>query len=53
VPVEERGELASALAAVGSYTEAAAEFEALADVLGGELGVRYRGSADRLRARLN
>jgi regulator of sirC expression with transglutaminase-like and TPR domain len=53
VPVEERGELASALAAVGSYHEAAAEFEALADVLGGELGTRYRSSADRLRARLN
>jgi regulator of sirC expression with transglutaminase-like and TPR domain len=53
VPVEDRGELASALAAVGSYHEAADELDALADVLGGELGGRYRGSADRLRARLN
>jgi regulator of sirC expression with transglutaminase-like and TPR domain len=53
VPIEERGELASALAAVGSYHEAATEFEALADVLGGELGAKYRSAADRLRARLN
>jgi regulator of sirC expression with transglutaminase-like and TPR domain len=53
VPIEERGELASALAAMGSYHEAATEFDALADVLGGELGKRYRGTADRLRARLN
>jgi regulator of sirC expression with transglutaminase-like and TPR domain len=53
VPVEERGELASALAATGSYHEAATELDALADLLGGDLGRRYRGTADRLRARLN
>lgn len=53
VPMEERGELASALAAVGRFREAASEFDLLAENLGGDLGNEYRGNADRLRARLN
>jgi regulator of sirC expression with transglutaminase-like and TPR domain len=53
VPAEERGELASTLAAVGRFREAASELDVLADTLGGDLGRQYRSSADRLRARLN
>lgn len=53
VPVEERGELASALAAVGRFGEAAFEFDRLADTLGDGLGDEYRHSAHRLRARMN
>ncbi len=53
VPVEERAELASVLAATGRLRDAAAEYEELADVLGGELGADYLASAQRLRARLN
>lgn len=53
VPVEERGELASALAAVGRFGEAASEFDLLADTLGDDLGDEYRRSAHRLRARMN
>jgi regulator of sirC expression with transglutaminase-like and TPR domain len=51
--VEARGELASALAAVGRYREAARTFDDLASALGGELGDEYRASARRLRARMN
>lgn len=50
---EERGELAAALAATGSFSEAAREMEALAAELGGTLGDEYAQRAAGLRARLN
>jgi len=53
VPVEERAELASALAAVGHIREAASQFDQLAEALGGDIGSGYSCNADRLRARLN
>lgn len=53
VPIDERGELASALAAIGRIHEAANEFEGLADQVDGDLGDEFRANAHRLRARLN
>ena len=53
VPPEERAELASLLATQGQFASAADELDAVADLLGGDLGDRYRGGAARLRARLN
>ena len=53
VPPEERAELAALLATQGQFATAAAELEAVADLVGGDLGERYRGGAARLRARLN
>lgn len=53
LPMDERGELASALAATGEFRRAAAVFDELADGFGGELGDQYAASAARLRARLN
>jgi regulator of sirC expression with transglutaminase-like and TPR domain len=53
VAPEERGELAGALAATGDFSAAAHEFEALAHVLGGEVGDEYLRHASQLRARLN
>lgn len=52
-PREERAELAQLLVGEGAFLPAAVELERLADDMGGELGERYRGSAARLRARLN
>jgi regulator of sirC expression with transglutaminase-like and TPR domain len=53
VPVEERSELAAALAATGDLRGAALELEAVAAVLGGTVGDEYARRAQRLRARLN
>jgi hypothetical protein len=57
VPVEERRELASALAADGRFSEAAEALERLAEVAGdlGESGMveEAERGATRLRARLN
>lgn len=53
VPLEERADLAAALASVGQFAEGAREFETLARQVEGELGFQYRASAARLRARLN
>jgi regulator of sirC expression with transglutaminase-like and TPR domain len=53
VPVEERGELAGALAATGDFQRAAVEFDAVASALGGEVGDEYARHASQLRARLN
>lgn len=53
VALEERGELATVLASAGRFAEAASEFDHLAELLGGDLGSRYRADAHRLRARLN
>jgi regulator of sirC expression with transglutaminase-like and TPR domain len=53
IPVEERAELATVLAARGQFAAAAGEFDVLAEQLGGELGAEYHRSAARLRARLN
>jgi regulator of sirC expression with transglutaminase-like and TPR domain len=53
IPIEERAELASVLAARGQFAAAAGEFDLLASHLGGELGQEYHRSAARLRARLN
>jgi regulator of sirC expression with transglutaminase-like and TPR domain len=50
---EERGELAAALAATGSFAEAARELDSLAAELGGTLGDEYAQRAAGLRARLN
>jgi regulator of sirC expression with transglutaminase-like and TPR domain len=53
IPVEERADLATVLAARGQFAAAAGEFDVLAERLGGELGDEYHRSATRLRARLN
>ena len=53
IPIEERADLASVLAARGQFAAAAGEFDLLAERLGGELGDEYNRSATRLRARLN
>ncbi len=53
VPLEERAELAAVLAATGRFAEAAAEYERVGGVLGGDLGTEYHRSAELLRARLN
>lgn len=53
VPVEERGELAAALAATGDFRGAARELDLMAERLGGTLGDEYAARAARLRARLN
>ena len=52
-PAEEQVELASALASVGRFAEAATEYDGAADRLGGTLGQEYHRNASRLRARLN
>jgi regulator of sirC expression with transglutaminase-like and TPR domain len=52
-PAEEQVDLASALAAVGRFSDAASQYEGAADRLGGTLGQEYRRTAARLRARLN
>ncbi len=53
VPLEERAELGSALAAAGDFVGAATELEELGSQLGGALGEQYARDAGRLRARLN
>lgn len=53
VAPEERGELATALAATGAFGAAATELDAIATELGGELGDEYAQRATGLRARLN
>jgi regulator of sirC expression with transglutaminase-like and TPR domain len=52
-PAEEQVDLAAALASVGRFGDAAAEYEQAAARLGGTLGQEYGRSATRLRARLN
>jgi len=53
VPVEEHAELASALAAVGSFGAAAEAMGSLAGHTSGADAERYSATAERLRARLN
>jgi regulator of sirC expression with transglutaminase-like and TPR domain len=53
VAPEDRGELASALAATGAFGAAADELDAIATDLGGSLGDEYAHRAAGLRARLN
>ena len=50
---EDRADLAAVLAATGHLAEAARQYAALAEQVGGELGEGYAASAHRLRARLN
>lgn len=50
---DDRGELAAALAATGSFAEAADLFDQLAEQLGGSPGEAYARRAVALRARLN
>ena len=52
-PAEDRADLAAGLALLGRFGDAAAEYDAAADGLGGSLGEEMRRSATRLRARLN
>jgi regulator of sirC expression with transglutaminase-like and TPR domain len=51
--MEERGELAAALAATGAFGAAAHELDWLAEQVGGPLGDEYTQRAAQLRARLN
>jgi regulator of sirC expression with transglutaminase-like and TPR domain len=53
VPRDERRELASALAGVGRFDEAADELDVLAAAVGDDAGGRHAQAAARLRARLN
>jgi regulator of sirC expression with transglutaminase-like and TPR domain len=51
--IEERGELAAALAATGAFRAAAQELDGLAEQVGGALGDQYLQRAAQLRAQLN
>jgi hypothetical protein len=51
--IEERGELAAALAATGAFRAAAHELDWLAEQVGGPVGDQYMQRAAHLRARLN
>jgi regulator of sirC expression with transglutaminase-like and TPR domain len=53
VPVDERRDLARALAARGRFAEAASELDALAELFGGDDGDELRHLAVGLRARLS
>jgi len=53
VPLAERRDLASALAADGRFDEAATELEHLADQVGQASADKLRSRAGQLRAQLN
>ncbi len=53
VPIEERRELASVLAADGKFGQAAGELEDAAETAGEPTAAEFRAAAVRLRARLN
>ena len=52
-PAEDQVDLATALASVGRFGDAASAYERAAQRLGGTLGQEYGRNASRLRARLN
>ncbi|CAN5171380.1 SirB1 family protein [soil metagenome] len=53
IPIDERRELASALASRGRFGDAALQLEHLADLTPAAAGDKHRWAATRLRARLN